>query len=91
MLTAKGYGGDIKIICGIDSDGKIIACKTLEQSETKGLGSRVAETPFQNQFTGGGASMDGVSAISGATISSSAYIGAVKDALTAFELVKEAS
>ncbi len=91
MLTTKGYGGDMKIICAIDPDGKIIACKTLEQTETKGLGSRVAETPFESQFDGADASLDGVSAITGATISSTAYIGAVEDAFAAFEIVKEAS
>ena len=92
MLTAKGYGGQMKLICGIDTDGNIIACKTLEQSETKGLGTRVTEEPFESRFAGADASLDGVSAITGATISSTAYIGAVKDAFTAFEIVvKEAS
>ena len=91
MLTTKGYGGELKLICGIDNDGKIIACRTLEQTETKGLGSRVAEAPFESQFVGVDESLDGVSAISGATISSSAYINAVQDAFTAFERVKEAA
>ena len=91
MLTAKGYGGDIKLICGVDNDGKIISCKTLEQSETKGLGTRITESPFESQFVGADAALDGVSAITGATISSSAYISAVQDAFTAFELVKEVS
>ena len=91
MLTTRGYGGEIKLICAIDNDGKIIACKTLEQSETKGLGTRITEAPFESQFPGAGASLDGVSTITGATISSSAYIGAVKDAFTAYDLVKEVS
>ena len=91
MLTTKGYGGDIKLICAIDNDGNIISCKTLEQAETKGLGSRITEQPFESQFVGANASLDGVSAITGATISSSAYINAIEDAFTAFELAKEAS
>ncbi len=91
MLTTRGYGGDIKIICAIRPDGTVITCRTLEQTETKGLGSRIAEPSFEEQFTGAGAPLDGVEAITGATISSSAYINAVRDAFTAFELVKEAS
>ena len=55
------------------------------------LGSRIAEPFFEEQFDGADASLSGVEAITGATISSSAYINAVRDAFTAFELVKEAS
>lgn len=90
MLTAKGYGGDMKLICGMDADGKITACKTLSQSETQGLGTKTTEPEFRDQFTGKDSSLEGVETISGATISSKAYIGAIKDAFTAYELAKEA-
>jgi electron transport complex protein RnfG len=88
MLTAAGYGGDINIICGIGADGTIIATKTLQQSETKGMGSKITEAAFAGQFPGADASLSGVDAISGATISSRAYLGAIKDAFTAFDSVK---
>jgi electron transport complex protein RnfG len=88
MLTAAGYGGDINIICGIGADGKIIATKTLQQSETKGMGSKITEAAFAGQFPGKDAYLSGVDAISGATISSKAYLGAIKDAFTAYESVK---
>lgn len=91
MLTTKGYGGDMKLICGIKADGTIEACKTLSHSETSGLGSKTAEDPYRNQYCGKTAdTLSEVDAISGATISSTAYMNAVKDALTAFEMVKEA-
>ncbi len=92
MLTTKGYGGDMKIICGIKSDGMIEACKTLSHSETSGLGSKTAEDPYKSQYCGKTAdTLSEVDAISGATISSNAYMNAVKDAMTAFEtLNKEA-
>ena len=90
MMTAKGYGGDMNLICGMDADGKIVACKTLSHSETQGLGSKTTEDAFRGQFTGKDAALDGVETISGATISSKAYIGAIKDAFTAYELVKGA-
>lgn len=89
-MTAKGYGGDMKLICGIDADGKIVACKTLSQQETKGLGSKTTEPKFKDQFSGKDAELDGVETISGATISSKAYIGAIKDAFAAYEIAKEA-
>ena len=90
MITAQGYGGDMDLICGIDSDGKITACKTLAHSETAGLGSKTAGEEFRSQFIGKDSSLDGVSAISGATISSTAYINAINDAFTAYEIAKEA-
>lgn len=88
MLTS-GYGGDIIIMCAINPEGKIIQSRALEPlSETKGLGAKVAEAPFANQFSGADSRLEGVSAISGATISSTAYINAIKDAFSAFEIVK---
>lgn len=90
MLTTTGYGGELRLICGIDPDGMIITTKTLKQTETKGMGSKITEEPFAGQFPGKDSTLDGVDTISGATISSKAYIGAIKDAFTAFELVKEA-
>lgn len=91
MLTTKGYGGDMKLICGINADGTIETCKTLSHSETSGLGSKTAEDPYRNQYCGKSADTLGeVDAISGATISSTAYMNAVQDAFEAFGMVKEA-
>ena len=89
MLTTMGYGGEMKLILGMDNDGKIISVKTLEHSETKGMGSKTTEEPFRSQFEGKDERLDGVSAISGATISSNAYLAAVADAFEAFNTVKE--
>jgi electron transport complex protein RnfG len=88
IITTSGYGGDLRIICGIGPDGKLLHCKALEQSETKGLGARITEPAFEKQFDGVDSRLDGVAAISGATISSTAYINAIKDAFTAYEAVK---
>ncbi len=89
MMTVTGYGGDMDLICGIDNDGRIISVKTLDHSETKGMGSKTTEEPFRSQFVGKDSSLEGVDGVSGATISSRAYLGAVRDAFTAWELVKE--
>lgn len=91
MLTTKGYGGDMKLICGINADGTIQACKTLSHAETSGLGSKTAEDPYKSQYIGKNAdTINQVDTISGATISSVAYQSAIEDALTAFETAKEA-
>ncbi|MBQ6369671.1 MAG: FMN-binding protein [Parasporobacterium sp.] len=87
MLTTMGYGGEMDLILGMDNEGKIIDVKTLKHSETKGMGSKTAEEPFRSQFTGKDEMLEGVSAISGATISSNAYLGAVADAFEAFRIV----
>jgi len=91
MLTAKGYGGEMKLICGMDADGKITGCETLSQQETQGLGSKTTLPKFRDQFQGKDASLEGVDTISGATISSTAYIKAIKDAFTAYDLAKGAA
>ena len=91
MLSAQGYGGEMQLACGIDADCKITACQTLSHSETAGMGSKTADAPFRDQFIGQGEDLSGVEAISGATVSSEAYIGAIQDAFTAFKLAKEAA
>ena len=90
MLTAKGYGGEMSLICGMDTNGLITACKTLSQSETQGLGSKTTLPEFRDQFVGKDSSLSGVETISGATISSKAYIGAINDAFAAYEIAKGA-
>ena len=93
MMTQKGYGGDIKLICGIKNDGTLEAVKTLSHSETSGIGSKVVDnnTGLNQKFAGTKAEdQDKVQAISGATISSTAYKKAVASAFEAYKLVKEA-
>ena len=91
MLTVKGYGGDMKLIFGIKSDGTIEKSKTLSHSETIGLGSKTADEPYRSQYVGKTAdTVNSVDAISGATISSNAYKKAIRGAFDAYDMVKEA-
>ena len=93
MVTTKGYGGDIIIICGIKSDGSIEKTKTLFHSETSGIGSRVADndSSYRKQYVGKTSdTLDEVDAVSGATISSKAYKSAIDTVFKAYETVKEA-
>lgn len=92
MLTTKGYGGDIKMICGIDKDGKIVAVKTLTHSETNGFGSRVVgnDSGYHQKYTGvTEESYKSVDSVTGATISSKAYKKAIASAFEAYKIVKE--
>ena len=86
MVKTTGYGakGSLQIICSIDAEGKIVSTNTLAHDETPGLGTKVTEAAFAGQFSGVDASMSGVDTISGATISSSAYVRAIADAFAAF-------
>lgn len=87
MLTTMGYGGEMDLILGMNKDGTIIDVKTLKHSETKGMGSKTAEETFRSQFRGKDSSLEGVDAITGATISSKAYLNAVRDAFIAYKLL----
>lgn len=49
--TAKGFGSDIKTAVTFDKTGKnILSLKIVSQSETTGVGSRITEKEFLNQF-----------------------------------------
>ena len=94
MMTQKGYGGDIKLICGIRNDGSIEAVKTLGHSETSGIGSRVVDngSGYNKNYAGKKADdYEKVDVVTGATISSKAYKKAIGTAFEAYEAVKEAA
>ena len=83
ILSAKGYDSakPMKVAVGFDADGNILALHVIScQGETSGIGTKVTGESFLGQFIGKSAPLSGVDAISGATISSSAMIGAVEDA-----------
>ncbi|MEG2144294.1 MAG: FMN-binding protein [Oscillospiraceae bacterium] len=88
LVTVKGYGGKMNLIVGIDNEGKIVNTKTLSHSETAGLGAKTAEPKFQSQFKGKDESLEGVSTIGGATISSKAFISGMEKAFAAAKEAK---
>lgn len=85
----KGFGGAYVIMVGISSDGTITGTKLLDNAETPGLGSKTGMPSFTEQFIGQNNELEGVETITGATISSKAFIRAVGTAYTAFEAVGE--
>ena len=91
MVTTIGYGGEIRLICGVDSAGKIIRAAVLSQSETKGFGTIVFDEPHAGRYWG--RDLDGIEsvpAISGATISSKAFKKGIRDSLEAFRIINGA-
>ena len=91
MLSVKGYDSSnpMKIAVGFDKDGNITKCHVIScNGETSGIGTKVSSDGFLNEFAGADSSMSNVDTISGATISSSAFIGAVKDAFEALKIAK---
>ena len=92
VFTAKnhGFGGNITVMTAIDCGGKIVAVSTLDvTSETSTLGGLTAKESYTSMYAGKDAALDGVTAISGATITSVAYEQCVLDAFAAFDAVKE--
>ncbi len=52
-VKAKGYGGDILMKVSFGEDKKTVTkAEVLEQTETEGLGARIAEPEFLSQFDG---------------------------------------
>jgi electron transport complex protein RnfG len=87
LVDAYGYGGEIKLICGIDPDGRLIKSKILAHTETQGLGTIVFDRAviYEGEDINFVYSLD---AIAGSTITSNAYKNALTDAFAAFELIK---
>ncbi|MFA6233553.1 MAG: FMN-binding protein [Bacteroidota bacterium] len=91
----NGFQGKIRMMIGLSVDlNTIIAIEVLEQVETPGLGTKVTEDPFRNQFKGLKAVLqvdwiknvpptkeNEIQTITGATISSKALVAIVNDGL----------
>ena len=95
--TEKGFSGRFDLMVGFKMDGSINNISVLEQKETPGLGTKMKEDKFKNQFLGKNpesykmiVKKDGgeVDAITAATISSRAYCDAMQKA---YDLVKKMS
>ncbi|MEI6831551.1 MAG: RnfABCDGE type electron transport complex subunit G [Candidatus Omnitrophota bacterium] len=88
--SEKGYSSVIQTLVGMNLQGTISAIKVISQNETPGLGMRITETKFTDQFKNQDSlSLSGVQAITGATISSRAVMNSViKKAQVIKELIK---
>ena len=82
ILSIKGYDSSkpMSVAVGFDEEGKILKCSVIScLGETKGIGSKVSDADFLEQFEGK-SDVDDIDGISRATISSSAFKSGIADA-----------
>jgi len=95
-ISKKGFGGAIRLMVGFDASGRVLNVNVLEQTETPGLGTKMADegNPLFASFEGRNpgemnlaVKKDGgdVDALTAATISSRAYVDAMARAYAAYK------
>lgn len=93
IVTAMGYGGPIDLMLGLTPEGTITGIQILKHTETPGLGAKITEKKFLQQFAAKNAQnttwtlkKDGgdIDQISGATISPQGVVKAISDGLILF-------
>ncbi len=85
VTAPDGYSGDIDVMVGVDSEGRVLGIEVIRHAETPGLGDKIHEPWFRKQFVGEGAQTDWrvrkdggpFEQLTGATISARAVVGAV--------------
>jgi electron transport complex protein RnfG len=91
--TMKGFSGLIRIMVGLTPEGVIYSTSVLEQKETPGLGTKMTEPFFKDQFNQKDPAKnklqvkkDGgeIDAITASTITSRAFCDAVQRAYDAY-------
>lgn len=94
--VTKGYGGDVKIMSGIDAKGNVKGIQVLELTETAGLGMEAKNKSFLDQFLNKNGNLsvvkkapghNEIQALTGATITSRAVTDAVNIALKLYKTV----
>lgn len=91
--SEKGYAGEIVVLVGVDTAGKILGIQIIKHSETPGLGNSIETDEWRNEFVGKTADSnisvkkDGgiIDSFSGATISPRAVCEAVRSALASMK------
>jgi electron transport complex protein RnfG len=80
--SGKGYHGQIGVMVGVSKEGVILDIGITSHSETPGIGSRVTDETYTDQYKNLPAKKDiTVDAISGATYSSKGAVAAVNQAV----------
>lgn len=93
LTSAKGYGGDIKVMVGLDTEGTVTGVNILSISETVGLGMNATKPEFLEQYKGRAGQIgvaknnpkdNEIQALTGATITSKAMTTAVNTAISLY-------
>lgn len=90
----NGYGGKVRSMVGLDTEGRVINYSVLEANETPGLGAKVSDWfKTKGDIRGKAPASEGfkvkkdggeIDAITAATITSRAFLSSVKSAYQAF-------
>lgn len=98
ITDAKGYGGTISVMTGVDTAGCVTGISLLEIDETPGLGMKAKDKSFLAQFVGKVKDItvskqkpaeNEVQAITGATITTTAVTDCVNLATQLFAQLQE--
>jgi electron transport complex protein RnfG len=89
----KGYGGPMQVMVGIDPQGKVLEVILVSHQETLGLWTKQADQEFRSQFRGKSGPFilkrddpsGDLDAVTSATVTCRAIIGAVDEALRIFK------
>ena len=90
LASTTGYSSDVVSLIGINAaDAKLLNVIVTKQSETPGLGSLSTEPKFLDQFSDKSTdevlkAKDNITAITGATITSTAVVNSVNEAFADF-------
>jgi electron transport complex protein RnfG len=94
LSQVQGEDGPITLVFGTDADGAVTGVQIVSHTETPGLGAKIAEAQFRDQFKNKRAEQlllrkddpgkGQIDAITGATISSRAVTEAVRSTLESF-------
>lgn len=98
VIAPDGYVGPIRLLVGITADGKVLGVRVTRHTETPGIGAAIATEPSTWRDSFAGRSLDNPAesrwtvradggdfdAIAGATVSSRATVGGVRNAVQYF-------
>ena len=99
VTSSDGFDGDVSLALGMDAEGTVNGISFTDLNETPGMGMRVAESEFKDQFNGkaverfaldkAGTSTDenAIDTVSGASTTSGAVVNAVNAGLDFFHTV----
>ena len=84
--AGKGFDGNIGVMVGISPEGKLTGIAIMKHTETPGIGSKITEVSFTDQFKG--KSLEdptGVDGVSGASYSTKGVFAAVNSAVKFYQ------
>ncbi len=86
-VSARGYGGPVRLALGVDRTGRVVGYAVLAHAESPGFGANCENEDVKQQFIGI-MSADAVDGITGATITSDALRADTQAALDVVALLE---